>query len=182
LRIVNLAARQRADGEREGMTVLQEMAAVRVGALVMSLRQHEEAVAAGWRAQVAEAQVRARVAERESSEAGVALSTAVVLVRELRRLVDGEGEGPLAPSRPAPTATEGRATIEIEPAAIDTSRKPDRPEPPSRERPSPRGGISSGIAPAPTGDGDRLSDDEQTCVASRPLPGVPAAGPTLVSQ
>ena len=180
-RIVNLAARERADGERKAMTVLQEMAAVRVGAIVRSLRDHEEALANAWRVQIGEAQVRARVAEREASAAGVALSTAVVLVRDLRGLVDREIGDTRAPSWPAPSVTEGRATIEIEPEAIDTSRKPDTPEPASRARPSPRAALFSGVAPAPTDDGERLSEDELTCVASRPLPGLPAAAPTLVS-
>jgi hypothetical protein len=179
-RIVNLVARARSDGERKAMTILQEAAAVRVGAIVRSLRQHEEEVAAGWRAQVVEAQVRARIVERQSSEAGVALSTAVVLVRELRRLVDGDGEGALTPSGAAPAVTDGRETVEIEPEVIDTTRKPDRPEPPSRARTSPRAGLSSGVTPGPMprDEGQRLSEDELTCVATRPLP---AAGPTLVS-
>ena len=180
-RIVNLAARERADGERKAMTVLQEMAAVRIGAIVKTLSDHEEALANAWRVQIGEAQVRARVVEREASAAGVALSTAVVLVRDLRGLLDRETGDTRAPSWSAPSVTEGRAAIEIEPEAIDTSRKPDRPEPASRARPSPRAGLSSGVAPAPTDDGERLSEDELTCVASRPLPGLPAASPTLVS-
>ena len=54
-RVVNLAARERADGERKAMTVLQESAAVRVGAIVKSLRDHEEALANAWRIQSADA-------------------------------------------------------------------------------------------------------------------------------
>jgi hypothetical protein len=180
-RIVNLAARERADGERKAMTVLQETAAARVGVLVKSLRDHEEALANAWRIQIGDAQVRARVVEREASAAGVALSTAVVLVRDLRGLLDRQIADAYAPSQPAPTVTEGRATIEIEPEALDTTRKPDRPEPTSRERPSPRTGLASGVAPAPKDEGEQLSEDELTCVTSRPLPGLPAAGPTPVS-
>jgi len=121
-RVVNLAARERADGERKGMSALQEMAAARVGAIVKSLRQHEEQVAASFRSQVAEAEVRAHIAERQASEAGVALSTAVVLVRELRGLRNGKSEeGP------------------------------------------------------PKDEGERLSEDQMTCVVSRALPGVSSA-------
>ena len=110
----------------------------------------------------------------------MALSTAAELVGELRRLVDGEGEGAFAPSRLA-SAVTGRATVEIEPEALDTTRKRDRLDPTSRERPSPRTGLASGVAPAPKDAGERLSEDELTCVTSRPLPGLPAAGTTLVS-
>jgi hypothetical protein len=160
---------------------LQEMAAVRIGAIVKSLRAHEEALANAWRVQLGDAQVRARVVEREASAAGTALSTAVVLVRDLRGLLDHEIGDTRAPSWSAPSAAERRATVEIEPEALETSREPDRSEPASRARPSPRAGLSSGVAPAPTDGGERLSDDELTCVASRPLPGLPAASPTLVS-
>jgi hypothetical protein len=129
--------------------------------------------------QIGEAQVRARGVEREATAAGVALSTAVVLVRDLRGLLDRETSDTRAPSWSVPSATEGRATVEMQPEAIETSRKPDTPEPVSRARPSPRAGLSSGVAPAPADESERLSEDELTCVASRPLPGLPAAAPTL---
>jgi hypothetical protein len=91
---------------------------------------------------VADAQVRARIAERQSSDAGVALSAATVLVRELRGLL----EGTRAPSPPAPAGTEGRSTVAIEPGGIDAKRKPDRSEPVSRERSSPRARVDA-LAP-----------------------------------
>ena len=84
LRIWSMAKKDRADGESYALTLLQERTAARVGAIVSLLRTHEEHVADAFRAQVAEAEIRARISERRSSEAGVALSVASGLVRELR--------------------------------------------------------------------------------------------------
>jgi hypothetical protein len=177
----HLAERHDAEGERRGLTALQEAVASRVGMIVRALRNYEEQVAAGYRTQVADAEIRARLAERQASEAGVALEAASVLVRELRQVLDVESRGARAPSRSAPTLPEGRETVAMEPADIDTARKPGNPEPASRERPSPRIGLASGVAPAPHDEDARLSEDEMTQVASRPLPGLLDAGKTLVS-
>src|SRR5258708_5972917 len=72
LRIWSVAKRDRAEGDKRALTLLQEGTAAKVGAIVHSLREHEEHVADAFRAQVAEAEIRARVSERRSSEAGVA--------------------------------------------------------------------------------------------------------------
>ena len=106
LRIWSMARRERTEGDGPALTLLQEGTAAKVGAIVKSLRDHEEHVAASFRAQVADAEVRARVAERQSSEAGVALSAATGLVRELRQLLDGERRVARASSRSAPTLPE----------------------------------------------------------------------------
>jgi len=79
----------RADGR--AMTVLQEAAAMRVGLITTSLRQYEKQVAEAFRAHVAESQNRARIVERRSDDAGVALAAASELVRDLRALLDGLG-------------------------------------------------------------------------------------------
>jgi hypothetical protein len=122
MRIWSMLRKERSEGDSRALTLLEERAAVKVGAIVESLRMYEEHVVEGYRAQVAEAQVRARIAERQSSDAGVALSAASVLVRELRGLLDGTR----ATSPAAPAATEGRSTVVIEPGAIDTTHKPER--------------------------------------------------------
>jgi hypothetical protein len=104
--IWNMARKERTEGDSHALTLLEERAAVKVGTIVESLREHEEHVAEGYRAQVADAQMRARIAERQSSDAGVALSAASVLVRALRGLL----ESTRAPSPAAPAGTEGRST------------------------------------------------------------------------
>jgi hypothetical protein len=179
LRLWSMAKTDREAGDSRALTLLQERTAAKVGDIVSSLRTHEEHVADAFRAQVAEAEIRARVSERRSSEAGVALSVASGLVRELRELLDGPLESPRAPLPSVHAVTEGRATVALGPEAIDTTRKPDRPEPASRERPAQRGALPSGIAPMD--DGERLSEDEMTQVARRPLPAQLEAGKTLVS-
>jgi hypothetical protein len=111
LRIWSLAKKERVEGEGAALTLLQERTATKVAAIVKSLREYDEHVAACFRAQVAEAQVRARVVERQSSETGVALAAASALVRELRGLVDGENVAPRLASRPALVVAEGREAI-----------------------------------------------------------------------
>jgi hypothetical protein len=164
-RLGRFAERHDAEGERSGMTALQEAVASRV---------------AGYRTQVIDAEIRARLAERQASEAGVALFAASALVRELHQVLDRAHQGARAPSRSAPTLPEERDTA-MEPAAIGTTRKPGGPEPASRERPSPRAGLSSEIAPAPQDEGERSSEDDMTQMLSRPVPALLDAGSTLVS-
>jgi hypothetical protein len=201
LRVWSMLKKERTDGEGAALTLLQERTAAKVGAIVKSLRDYDEHVAAGYRAQVAEAQVRARIAERQSSEAGVALSAASALVRELRGLLDGTSGGTRASLRSPPAVTEGRRTVAAADAddapatppstqAGDDGRRTSSRPPPqvqlagcevaSRERRASRDGLSSGIAPVPSDAEERLSgDDDLTCVSLRPLPGVLDA--TLVS-
>jgi hypothetical protein len=112
-RIFNLARKERAADEALALTVLQEAAAAKVGPLVQGIRAYHDQLDAGLRAQIAEAEVRARVTERRSSDAGVALSTASALVCDLRELL---GLAHRRPSLPAPAgaeAPEARATVEL---------------------------------------------------------------------
>jgi hypothetical protein len=88
LRIWGMARKERAEGDSRDAIALQEAAAAKVGAIVNALRAYQEEVAKAYRAQLAEADVRTRICERRSSEAGVALSGATVLVRELRGILD----------------------------------------------------------------------------------------------
>jgi ferredoxin len=83
-----IVRQERAAEVPRAQSALQEAAAVRVGAIVKSLRDHEDQVAASYRAQLADAENRARVIERRASDAGVALGAASELVREVRSLRD----------------------------------------------------------------------------------------------
>jgi hypothetical protein len=121
LRIWSIAKKERAQDEGAAVTALQEATAAKVGPIVTSLKAYHEQIAAGFRAQVADAQMRARIAERQSSEAGVALRTASELVREARalreELAELLGAGRVAPE-PGPSAEADAATLlPPEPAA-----------------------------------------------------------------
>src|SRR4051812_16542776 len=70
LRVWGIAREQQAQQEGKELAALQEGVAARVKALVVSLHAFHEQIAASFRAQVADAEMRARVAERRSSEAG----------------------------------------------------------------------------------------------------------------
>lgn len=177
----NTFQRDRAADERRALDTLQEAAFVKVNAIVVALRQHEESLEARLRNEVAQAELRARVIERHSSDAGIALSAASALVATLRELIDElpdllvraalikAGHLPRDPSVPGDLAN--RPTVEPPPQVdVDTRRKPGAAEPVSRERSSPR---PTGVQPALAED-DRLSADEMTVVAKRPLVGAQA--------
>ncbi len=83
-----LARRERAEGEARALTVLQEMAAAKVGSIVLSLRSLEEQQIERNRDERAATELRARVAERRAAEVVPAVGVAAELVRELRSLVD----------------------------------------------------------------------------------------------
>ncbi len=92
-----LARRERADAEARALTVLQEMAAARVTSITLSLQSLEEQHIERNRNERAEAEVRARVAERRAHDTGTALAPAGALVRELRATLDALGELPRRP-------------------------------------------------------------------------------------
>jgi hypothetical protein len=163
----------------------QEATALKVGAIVRSLREHEEQSAAGLRAQIADAENRARVTERRASDAGVALSTASELVRESRALRDELRALVAMASPPAAPRVAGddRETVEVPklvPEAMETARKSEGAAPASRERRSPGLAPPGSAAPLPSepamkaaGLGPRPS--------SRPGPkDAPARKPTLL--
>ena len=82
------APRDRAADEKRALDVLQEAAASRIGGLVIGIRTYHEQLGGIVQAQLAEAEVRARISERRASEAGVALCAASALVRDLRAFAD----------------------------------------------------------------------------------------------
>jgi hypothetical protein len=76
---------------------LQEAAASRIGGLVIAIRTYHDQLAALVRAQVADAEVRARVSERQSSEAGVALSRTYIRLSEAAARVEAKRTSPTSP-------------------------------------------------------------------------------------
>jgi hypothetical protein len=148
LRLGRFAERHDAEGERRGMTALQEAVAARVGVIVRALRNYEEGVAAGYRTQVADAEIRARLAERQASEAGVALSAASALVRELRRVLDAAHQGARAPSRSAPTLPEGRETVATDGDEGERLSEDERTHVVSRPLPGLPGASKALVSPA----------------------------------
>ena len=188
-----IVRQERAAETARAQTAVQEAAAIRVGAIVRSLRDHEDQSAAGYRAQIADAENRARVTERRASDAAVALSTASELVRESRALRDDLRALVAPPAGPAPSGAPGaeldqRETVELPrpaPEAVETTRKPDGAAPASRERRSPRG-APEGLAPP--GSAVVLPSEPALTAAglgprpsSRPAPRVePARKPTLL--
>jgi hypothetical protein len=186
LDVWKVAQRSRTVDETRALDVLQAAAASRLGGLVIGVQTYHEQLAGLVRAQVAEAEVRARVTERRAADAGIALDAASALVRDLRTLAEdlpslidrramqtgialGEAAarkvGPEPQLLPAPE-TDDRDTVEMPPGAVvpETLRKPDRPAPTSRQRPL--------TAPPEPIDEERVSGDEElTRVQSHPLPG-----------
>jgi hypothetical protein len=146
-----IVRQERAAEAARAQTLVQEAAAVRVGAIVRSLREHEEQGAASLRAQIAEAENRARVTERRASDAGVALSAVSELVRESRALRDelrslvATARAPAAPGAASEERAE-RETVEQRRPAPETTRMPGGAAPASRERRSPRG-TAEGLTP-----------------------------------
>lgn len=124
-------------GEREAIDALRQ-AIRKVEALTQSLRDVQEQLAAGHRAEVfaaearaREAETRASAAEREATEAASVLSLAFELVGELRALLEAVGaeqtaSGPLrvperrpppvprAPLPPQPEPEEGQPALGAE--------------------------------------------------------------------
>ena len=179
-----LARRERAEGEARALTVLEEMAARRVGAITSSLQALEEQQIERNRNEIAAAEVRARVAERRATDAAPVLGAASELVRELRRTLDElgrtlEGLGGLlsvvqvasdmalaaAPATPMPDSGARRtggmggtqaAARETVPAGPASDRR-------TLETAPPPGCALSLIPP-----GEEDADDDCTLVATRP--------------
>jgi hypothetical protein len=139
--------RERQDNATRALDLMKEAVATKAGTAVLSIQRHEENLAAGHRAQVAEAQLRARMGEVRSGDTVTALTAATTLVRELRQVLD---QLPREAALPPPIDPSERVTVELKPEAVETARRSGAPEPASRERPSPRHGFPA-VAPE---DGD----------------------------
>jgi hypothetical protein len=87
-----LARREREANATKALDAMKEEVAARAGLAVVAIRRYEEQIGATFRAQVAEAETRARMAERRAADAATALEAAAVLVRELRLVLGVVGE------------------------------------------------------------------------------------------
>jgi hypothetical protein len=174
LRIWSIAKRERDEREGAAVTALQEATAARVGPIVSSLRSYHEQIAATLRVQVADAEMRARVAERRSSEAGVALRAASELVREARALRDDLARLLPAGVIPARALAAEPAEARAAPLLPPAPRAPDADSADS-------GAWSHEARPSD-------ADGEHTRVGPRPSPEqlglapVPQAATTMVSM
>jgi hypothetical protein len=153
-RVWSVAKQERARDDSQALAVLQEAAAGKVIAITAALRLYEEELAATSRAQVADAEKRARIAERRQSEAGAPMGAATLLVRELRTALDA-----LRAARPAPAA-------EAVPGAF-----PEPDQRPTVEMPRP----SASCAPPANDAAEEEEHEELTTVAARPPAGTSAA-------
>jgi hypothetical protein len=191
-----IVRQERAAETPRAQAALQEAVAIRAGVSLRALRDHEEQIAAGLRAQIADAENRARVTERRASDAAVALSAASELVREVRSLRDelralillSAAAAPPAPNapdgdpeqrettelaRPRPGLTPpGSAAVLPSGPAITAAGLGPRPS----SRPGAKGvllGLRPPLTPpplrAPDADAEeRESGDEMTRVGARP--------------
>jgi hypothetical protein len=127
-------AKTHADDDRAAQKALREATDARAGTLLASLRQYEEQTAAQFRRQIADAEIKAREAQRSAMNTGAALETATTLVRELRATLDALG------GLPALVRDARMADAAAKPAADDDGRKTDemRVTPPG-ERPEAAG-------------------------------------------
>jgi hypothetical protein len=118
-RIYGIAKQERDRDERHATTALTEATAAKVISITAGLRVYEEELAATSRLQMADAEKRARMAERRLADAGTALEAAAALVRELRAVLDGlRAAPPAVASEPDP---DTRATVEMLPPATSVS-------------------------------------------------------------
>jgi hypothetical protein len=174
LRIWSIAKKERDEGQGAAVTALQEATAARVGPIVNSIRSYHEQIAATLRVQVADAEMRARVAERRSSEAGVALRAASELVREARALRDDLAR--LLPAGVVPGGAPATAPAELRTAPL-LPPPPRAPDADSEDS----GAWTHDARPSD-------ADGEHTRVGPRPSPKqlglapVPQAAPTMVSM
>jgi hypothetical protein len=126
-RIFTLVNQERAREDSRAQSALLEAAALKVGPLVSGIRAYNEQIAASLHAQLAEAETRARIAERRALDASTYLGAASTLVGDLRILRDEltallHREAATAPAvLPLPSTDAGdpdqRATIELRPPA-----------------------------------------------------------------
>ena len=101
-------ARARADA-----SAVHDAAKQMAAPLFAGLREAQEGLAADFRRQVANAEMRARVGERHAANTTTALETAAVLVRELRAGIDATGEARARLERTAAETDDNRTTIEV---------------------------------------------------------------------
>jgi hypothetical protein len=162
----SLRALARKDALQEGgqlVDVMKEAVASRAGQALIAIQTYQEQLAQLARAQIAQAEVRAQLAERRASDTATALDAATALVRELRAMLDAAAEARAAP--PASTPSKLRAAPPAPPSLAGE-------EPPERQTikaPAPSAsGLRLGVPRADVEDGGEFDDkDEMTTVADR---------------
>ena len=153
-RVAETIRQERARETSSAQSALQEAAAVRVGAIVQALRAHEAEMAVSLRMQIADAEIRARVAERREQDVGAALGAAVDLVRDLYTLRDQAREMLSRAALPPLVSNDGeRETTELPRAAAPGLAPPGSAAP----LPSEPAITAAGLGPRPGGPPARRS-------------------------
>lgn len=162
----SIAKRERNQDDGRTLDAMKEAVATRAGHAVIAIQTYQEQIAHSLRAQIADAETRARVAERRAADTTTALEAASTLVRELRAALDTasmlarELAAQHPPRPPLTTSMPPSAPPPVLPSeAEDTERK-------TTEMPSPPAPASD-VAHV-DGDDGGFGDDEQTRVADRP--------------
>ncbi len=147
-------------------------------ALVAGIRDYHDKLAAHWRTELGDAELRTRMTERRASDAGVALDTAVTLVREAREMVDILV--PLKAAAPPVSAEPSHVAAGLGPRPGGSATKSGKPHPPPRKQ------TLLGILPPPpvamSNDEDRPSEEEVTKVAPRAVIEAMGTAKTLASM
>ena len=176
-----LDSRLRVLPEAVSNAVKQERApfdVAKMAALVAGIRDYHDKLAAHWRTELSDAELRTRMTERRASDAGVALDTAVTLVREAREMVDILV--PLKAAAPPVSAEPSHVAAGLGPRPVGSVTKSGRPHPPPRKQ------TLLGILPPPpvamSSEEDRPSEEEVTKVASRGAIEAMSTAKTLASM
>jgi hypothetical protein len=103
---------------------------VKASALVAGIRDYHDKLAAHWRTELGDAELRTRMTERRASDAGVALDVAVTLVREAREMVDILV--PLKAGAPPTSAEPSHVAAGLGPRPVGSATKSGRPHAPPR--------------------------------------------------
>jgi hypothetical protein len=177
---------ERSRGENLARAVLTEAAAQKIGPLLAGMRSAHDQTVASLRAQLAEAETRARVSERRASDAVIYLEAASTLVSALRALHDESkalrrGESPALGTRVETEALDldQRTTVEIRRGSTESPRSAEvamiaarLTNRPRQEAMSPSSFApeesDSGVWPAPERPSD--AEGERTRVGLRPSP------------
>jgi hypothetical protein len=113
----SLAKKEREAEVPKALDAMKEAVASRVGGSVVAIQRYEESIAESFRAQIAEAEMRARMSERRAADTATALQAATALVRELREALDA------ARALPAPTRAGSLPSVVVEEEELDEDEK-----------------------------------------------------------
>lgn len=179
-RLFALVKQERAREDSRAQSALLEAAALKVGPLVAGIRTYHEQLAASLHAQLAEAETRARVAERRALDASTYLGAASTLVGDLRGLRDEmlvlvrRAEAtPLLPPGPSADAADAdqRVTIALpHPAPVASRVRAVAPLDPAPALPVEPAMVAARLVPRGGSESARPSPRR-----ARTLPGAPDA-------